>query len=94
MDPERRRAPRYPLALEIDVNGGTGVTVNLSETGVYFLTAHAVAADQELALVFPFEHAAPSGTRAACAARVLRVDRRAEGFGVAATYETITFEIP
>ncbi len=91
---ERRRAPRYPVALEIGVNEGTGVTMNLSSSGVFFETACAMRADQEVALVFPFEHAAPSGTRAACAARVLRVHGGPQKYQVAATYETVAFEMP
>jgi hypothetical protein len=94
MHPERRRAPRYTVAHEILVNGGTGVTRDLSSSGVYFETDCLLVADQPVSLVFPFQHAAPSGTRAACAARVLRVDRRQRGYGVAATYEFIGFEIP
>ena len=94
MNTERRGAPRYPVALEIGVNGGTGVTVNLSSSGVCFETASLLRADQEVTLVFPFEHAAPSGTRAACAARVRRVHGGPRSYRVAATYETVAFEIP
>jgi hypothetical protein len=91
---ERRLAPRYPVALDIEINGGTGVTTNLSTSGVYFETTCVVKADQEISLIFPFKHAAPSGTRAACTARVRRVERRGKAFGVAATYEAIAFEVP
>ena len=94
MNLERRLAPRYPVALDIEINGSTGVTMNLSSTGVYFETSYLLKRDQEISVVFPFEHAAPSGTRAACTARVLRVERRGKGYGVAATYEAITFEVP
>jgi hypothetical protein len=31
---ERRHAPRYPVALEISVDGGTGVTINGRWRGV------------------------------------------------------------
>jgi len=94
VDSERRSAPRYPVALEIGVNSSTGVTMNMSSSGVYFVTEHVLAPDQQVALVFPFEHAAPTGTRAACSARVLRVESRSPGYGIAATYEAITFQLP
>ncbi len=63
--------------------------MNVSSTGVYVEIACSLQLGQQVAFVFDFGHAAPGGTRAACAARVLRVDRRKKGYGVAATYEAI-----
>lgn len=94
MHPERRLAPRYPVTLQIKVNGGTGWTTNISSNGVYFETAHLVASNQEIAIVFPLEHAGPAGMLAECSARVLRVERVERGYGVAARYEAIAFEMP
>lgn len=94
MHAERRRAPRHTIELEIRVNRGTAVAKNLSEHGVYFETGDRLSPDEEVALVFPFEHAAPSGTRATCSARVLRVEERGPRYGVAVAYLTIAFETP
>ena len=94
MHPERRLAPRYRVALEIRVNGSTAVTANLSNDGVYFETGLELASAQEISLIFPLGYAAVPGTRAACQARVQRVEPHAKRFGVAATYEAIAFEVP
>jgi hypothetical protein len=92
--PERRRSPRYPVDLEIRVDEGTGVARNLGSGGVYFETGRLFSPGEEVVLVFPFEHAAPSGTLARCSARVVRVETRAMGYGVAVTCETVAFEMP
>jgi hypothetical protein len=91
--PDRRREPRYPLASNISVEDARAVTVNVSSVGVYFLTDQPLTAGQEVLLVLGFEHTAPAGTRVTCNGRIVRVDRRPEGFGVAATYEPIEFEV-
>jgi hypothetical protein len=90
--PERRCEPRYPVAVEIKVDNGSGMTANFSGTGVYFETRERLSADDEITIVFPFHHAVP-GARASCSARVLRVDQRSDGIGVAASYEAISFEV-
>jgi hypothetical protein len=89
---DRRRAPRYRMASTISVEDARAVTVNVSSLGVYFMTDRPLDADQELQLVFAFEHSAPE-TRVTCNGRVVRVERRPAGFGVAATYEAIGFDI-
>jgi hypothetical protein len=92
--PERRRSTRHPIDLEIRVNGGTAFAMNLSSGGVYFEIDAPLVPEQEIALTFPFEHAAPPGTRATCSARVVRVERRGARYGVAVSYDRIAFEVP
>jgi hypothetical protein len=92
--PERRRGPRYPVDLEIRVDEGTAIARNLGGGGVYFETERLLSPGEEVVLVFPFEHAAPSGTLARCSARVLRVEKRVMGYGVAVTCEAVVFEMP
>lgn len=91
--PNRRREPRYPMASIISVDDAGAVTVNMSSMGVYFVTGQPLTVDQEIRLVLAFEHTTPAGTRVTCNGRIVRVDGRHEGFGVAATYEPIGFEI-
>ena len=89
---DRRLAPRYRIASTISVEDARAVTVNVSSMGVYFMTDRPLDADQEFQLVFAFEYSAPE-TRVTCNGRVVRVERRPVGFGVAATYEAIGFDI-
>jgi PilZ domain len=89
---ERRRVPRYRLDADIAVNGGHGRTIDLSANSVYFESATAFAPGAEVVLVFPFEHVA-RGTSVHCSARVVRVDRRGDAFGIAATYEPVSFTV-
>ena len=91
--PERRCAPRYPVAVEIEVGAGRGLTVNLSTSGVYFQSPDPLQPLQEVSIVFPFAYTAP-GARAACLARVLRVEPLPQGFGIAAQYDQIAFLTP
>jgi hypothetical protein len=37
--PERRQAPRYRLALPVELAHGIGITRDISATGVFFFTA-------------------------------------------------------
>ena len=90
---ERRRVPRYRLDADIVVNDGSGRTIDLSANSVYFESLTAFAPGTEVALVFPFEHVA-RGTSVRCSARVVRVDQRGTGFGIAATYEPVSFTVP
>lgn len=85
--------PRYRLDAEIEVNEGHGRTIDLSANSVYFETSQTFAPGARLALVFPFDRVA-QGTAVRCDATVVRVDARGHIFGVAATYEPVSFSVP
>jgi hypothetical protein len=89
---ERRRAPRYRIETAIAVDGGTGRTIDLSANSVYFVSERQMMPGDEVALVFPFEHAAPHAS-VKCNARVVRVDPRGELYGIAAVYEPVSFSV-
>ena len=90
---ERRRVPRYRLDAEIAVGEGRGRTIDLSANSVYFESDIALSEGQRVSLVFPFEHVG-RGTSVHCAAQVVRVDSRGDQFGIAATYEPVSFSVP
>jgi hypothetical protein len=90
MRQERRRTPRYRIDTTIAVDAGTGRTIDLSSNSVYFESARSFAPGDQLPLVFPFERTG-MGARVECNARVVRVDTRGQLFGIAATYEPVTF---
>ena len=89
---ERRGVPRYRLDAEIAVNSGRGRTIDLSANSVYFESESLLTEGQQVSLVFPFEHVA-RGTSVRCTAQVVRVDARGDAFGIAATYEPISFSV-
>jgi len=91
VDQERRRAPRYRIDAEIAVDDGTGRTIDLSSNSVYFEAARPLTPGDEVVLVFPFEHSGGACVR--CTARVVRVDVRGDLFGIAATYEPVSFNV-
>ena len=92
MTQERRRTPRYRIDTAIAVDEGTARTIDLSSNSVYFESVRAMAPGDEVALVFPFEHAGPQAS-VKCKARVIRVDVRGELFGIAAIYEPVAFSV-
>lgn len=89
---ERRRAPRYRLDATIVVAEGTGRTIDLSSNSVYFESVEPFTPGDEVPLVFPLDNSG-SGARVQCTARVVRVDPRGQLFGIAATYEPVTFSL-
>jgi hypothetical protein len=91
---ERREAPRYAITADIPLAGNVSITcVNLSSRGIYFHTGQAFVEGQEMSLTLPFNSAGPSETRVTCNARVVRVEQFRDGYGVAATYEPVAFEV-
>ncbi|MDQ3488037.1 MAG: PilZ domain-containing protein [Acidobacteriota bacterium] len=92
MTQERRRTPRYRLDATIAVAAGTGRTIDLSSNSVYFESVKPFTPGDEVPLVFPLDNSG-SGARVQCTARVVRVDPRGQLFGIAATYEPVTFSL-
>ena len=93
MTHERRLAPRYRIDAVIAVGDGTGRTIDLSSNGVYFETSRRFEPGDRVALTFPFEQSSP-GASVKCTAQVVRVDPRGALFGIAATYEPESFNVP
>lgn len=89
---ERRRSPRYRIDSTIAVDGGTGRTIDISATSVYFESRQRFSAGEQIAITFPLERTGP-GASVRCAAEIVRVDTRGEAFGVAAVYEPVAFSV-
>src|SRR5262249_61066746 len=71
---ERRRARRYRVDLPVEFEGGTGVTRNVSQTGVLFATDREAKVGDlvDFSLILG-EHDAGWKCRIACIASVVRV---------------------
>jgi len=92
---ERRQAERFPLAIEIGLDGGTGRTRDLNRAGVFFTTAMNVSVGAELAFEVEGRHlqvASPLLVR--CRGRVVRVEALGARRGVAVAFDSIQFLAP
>lgn len=89
---ERRMMTRYCIDAAIQIGDDTGYTINLSGNGVLFESARSFEPGEQVALVFPFEHAA-SGPVVTCDAHVIRVEPRGNAFCVAATYRPVAVTV-
>ena len=92
MTEERRQMPRYRIDSKIAVGNGIGRTINLSSRGVYFETAEPLKPGDQVTIVFPFEQTGP-GASVRCIASIVRVEKRGQLNGVAATYEPVAFSV-
>jgi len=90
--PDRRRAPRLPIDLAVELEEATGRTRDMSASGVYFQTRQALAPGVAITFTLMLEDAAiflgqaapPSRFRLECEGRIVRVDPGEGGVGVAA----------
>ena len=89
---ERRRSPRYRIDSTIAVNGGTGRTIDISATSVFFESRRRFTPGEQIAIVFSLERTGP-GASVKCAAEIVRVEPRGEMYGIAATYEPVAFSV-
>jgi len=82
--PERRRIPRYYVAVPVEFDGRTGTTRDVNESGVRFEVDQPLAHDQSITfrLVFrDFEGGDP--WRMAARGKVTRVEKNGPGYVVA-----------
>ena len=91
---ERRRARRYRLALPIELQAlGDGRTRDLSTTGVFFETGESLVPGSSIKFSVLLELAEPGPPlRLVCEGDVVRVERRDERLGVAATISAFQFD--
>ena len=75
---ERRKGERYKLSLPVQLNDGTGITRDISTSGIFFETESAYSIGDTIRLLLNFEHETLQ-----CEARVVRVEPRNGQFGVA-----------
>jgi hypothetical protein len=82
---DRRRATRYQVGLPVELQSGSGVTRDVSESGVYFETEQALAPGTSINFSLILGHADPEGPfRLQCKGAIVRVEQRDNKIGVAA----------
>jgi Tfp pilus assembly protein PilZ len=77
---------RYKLALPLQLKNGTGMTRDISTSGIFFETKSAYAIGDRIRLFLNFEHETLQ-----CEARVVRVEPRNGQFGVAVELTSYVF---
>jgi hypothetical protein len=81
---ERRRVPRYPASLVVEMEEGRGVTRDIGASGVYFETAERPASGATIRFTLILEHTDPAPLRLGCVGEVVRVEPRGDAVGGAA----------
>ena len=87
-----RSVRRHVLALPVELARGSGVTRDVSTGGVYFLTDQVYPLDSQVDLTLVFGATLPeSPIQVQCHARVVRVEPRSDGVGIAAAIKSLSF---
>jgi hypothetical protein len=82
--PDRRKAPRFQVALPVELMEGTGVTRDLSAGGVFFETDRVFGLGEVSQFALVLEYIDPrQPVRLQCRGRVVRLERRGNTMGVA-----------
>ena len=92
---ERRQAPRLPIAIPVELEGGTGLTRDVSVSGVFFETDRRLVLGEQIRLTLVMGRLSPdSPVRLQCEGRVVRVERREMQVrqGVAVAIESSRFK--
>jgi hypothetical protein len=82
---DRRRAPRLPVTVPIELRNGTGITRDVSGLGLYFVAPFPFETGEEIAFLLRI----PGSIHVRCHGRVVRsnFDREAMSYGVAVTID-------
>lgn len=82
---DRRRSPRYPLNLSIELDAERGVTRDVSASGVFFETERSYVPGALIQFTLILEYADPAAPLCLdCQGQVVRVEATERRFGVAA----------
>ena len=90
---ERRQALRFPITLPVDLERGTGITRDISTSGLFFETNQVFSAGAPIRLTLVLGQTCP-GTPIClhCQGQIVRAERREEKVGVAVAFTSYWFE--
>ena len=89
---EKRSLERIPVEVPLVLDRGTGVTRDINWSGIYFNTPEPYAQGDYMRFTFELEYAIPGKPiRLDCQGRVLRVEKTADGYGVASSIDDVTY---
>ena len=86
---DNRLARRYPTFCTVDLEPGTGVTHNLSTTGVCFTTDKTIELGLVLRCFIIMQKVGGNSRRLRCEGRVIRVEKSAKGWKIAVNFTTL-----
>ena len=87
-----RSVRRHVLALPVQLARGSGLTRDVSAGGVYFLNDQVYPLDSQVDLTLVLGATLPgSPIQVQCHARVVRVEPRSDGVGIAAAITSLNF---
>ena len=85
---QKRSAPRYRLEVPVVLDEGTGVTRDISSSGIYLKTRELLVPGDCVRFSFVLEFVVPDGPlHFNCKGRVLRVEKIGDEYGVASTID-------
>lgn len=85
MSPERRQEERISLEVPVRMVNGSGLSRDISKSGIYFVTGEDLEAGRRIDFSLPLDYACPGRVlRLECKGEVLRVESIGEQRGVAA----------
>jgi hypothetical protein len=91
--PDRRKAPRFRVALPVELPEGAGVTRDLSVCGVFLETDCVFALGEVIEFALVLRYVDPNRpVRLQCRGQVVRVEPRGESIGVALAITEYRFE--
>jgi PilZ domain len=90
---ERRRGWRYPVSIDVGLGKGTGVSRDVSASGMYFETDASLAPGQHIAFSFTLDKVYPHvQLTLQCTGKIVRVEQRGKRLGVAVTIDSWSFK--
>lgn len=89
-----RKEHRYQATMQMEMEGGSGVTRDLSVSGVYFETELSFAAGNSIEFTILFdEYSVGKPKRMNCRGKIVRVEKKRAKIGVAAEILSFAFEV-
>jgi hypothetical protein len=91
---ERRQAERFPITVPVELPVGTGVTQNISSSGVFFETDQVLSTGALIHFIVVLEPVLGIPTHLHCQGEIVRVERLDGKLGVAVSFTSYCFEPP
>ena len=89
---ERRETKRHQIEVPVNFGRGTGISKDISFSGIYFITKELLEAGEPLKLAFELEYAIPGKSlQLDCQGHVLRVEQLNGTYGIAAKIDEVTY---
>ena len=90
---ERRQALRFPMTLPVEFERGSGITRNISTSGVFFETDKVFSAGDPIRLTLVLEPTFPGiPTCLHCQGQIVRAEQHEEKVGVGVAFTSYRFE--